>query len=183
MTVLKIVDTLTHVQFKNHIRLNSPICRPSRSAPIVISAITIFTLWIASRQSANVLNVAQWTWDAAISLTSPTKKEELAFWKKLSVPAAPGLRPFHPHRLTFAVTFPAGRWLTFSSTFASDWTSPVPFDLAQLKMQLFQKERYFSFVVFIVILITDCSICIWWKDWSLCWWGLLFLDSKLLGNE
>ena len=32
MTVLKIVDTLTHVQFKNHIRLNSQIFRPSLRA-------------------------------------------------------------------------------------------------------------------------------------------------------
>ena len=39
-----IVDTLTHVQFKNHIRLNSQIFRPSLTAPIAISAITIFTL-------------------------------------------------------------------------------------------------------------------------------------------
>jgi hypothetical protein len=54
--------------------------------------------------------------------TSPISKEELAFWKKLSVPAAPGRRPFHRRRLTSAVTSPDGPCLTFSSTFASDWT-------------------------------------------------------------
>ena len=114
-------------QSTNHRRPNSRICLPSRSAPIVISAITISTRWLASRQSSIVLHVALLTLDAAISLTSPTKKEELAIWKKLSVPVAHGRRPFHPHRLMFAVTFPVGRWLVFSSTFASDWISPVPF--------------------------------------------------------
>ena len=132
-----IVDTLTHVQSKNHIRLNSPIFRPSRWAAIVISALTIFTLWIASRGHRLALNVAQLTWNAAISLTSPISKEELAFWKMLSVPVAHGRRPFHLHRLMFAVTFTAGRWLVFSSTFVLDWISPAPFELAQqLKMQI-----------------------------------------------
>ena len=111
-------------QSTNHRRPNSRICLPSRSAPIVISAITISTRWLASRQSSIVLHVALLTLDAAISLTSPTKKEELAIWKKLSVLVVPGRHPFHRHRLTFAVTSLNVLWLAFFSTFASDWISP-----------------------------------------------------------
>jgi hypothetical protein len=82
--------------------------------------------------------------DAAISLTSPFNKEELVIWKKLRDREGLGPRPFHRHRLTFAVTSLNARWLAFSSTFALDWTSPDLFEFK--KFQMICSDFIFMFI-------------------------------------